>query len=141
MAETFISLILSNKLSELDALTRGLEQFGAAAGLSTKCIFELSLAMEELFSNIVAHGYPENTDHWIRIHISRKQEMLIIRLEDEGVPFDPNLADIPDISCSVENRKIGGLGVHLIKHLMNDIVYKRCGNRNILILKKFLAAS
>ena len=65
---------------------------------------------------------------------------LIIRIEDTGVPFDPDAVEDPDTIDDIENRPVGGLGIHLIKRLMDEILYERCGNKNVLTLKKNIAA-
>ena len=131
-----VSLELKNSLSELSTLGSSLEQFGEALGISSKILFEISLSIEELFSNIISHGYTDDAVHWIRVAISHEDEMLIIRLEDDGIPFDPLKAEEPDCECPVEHRKIGNLGIHLSKKFMDDMTYERQGDRNILIVKK-----
>ena len=131
-----VSLELRNSLAELDALCRNLQQFGESLGLSHKAIFQLCLAMEEIVSNIISYGYADEAVHWIKIAISHEQGTLIIRLEDDGIPFNPLGAGEPDCQCPVEERKVGNLGIHLCKKVMDDMLYERCGNKNILILKK-----
>ena len=131
-----VSLELRNSLAELDALCRSLQQFGESLGLSHKAIFQLCLAMEEIVSNIISYGYADEAVHWIKIAISHEQGTLIIRLEDDGIPFNPLGAGEPDCQCPVEERKVGNLGIHLCKKVMDDMLYERCGNKNILILKK-----
>ena len=131
-----VSLELKNSLSELSTLGSSLEEFGEALGLSSKILFEISLSIEELFSNIVSYGYTDDAVHWIKLTISHEDEMLVIRLEDDGIPFDPLKAEEPDCECPIEERKIGNLGIHLTKKFMDDMIYKRKGNRNILIVKK-----
>ena len=131
-----VSLELKNSLSELSTLGSSLEEFGEALGLSSKILFEISLSIEELFSNIVSYGYTDDAVHWIKLTISHEDEMLVIRLEDDGIPFNPLRAEEPDCECPIEERKIGNLGIHLTKKFMDDMIYKRKGNRNILIVKK-----
>ncbi len=131
-----VSLELRNSLSELDTLCQSLQQFGEALGLSNKALFQICLAMEEIFSNIISYGYTDDAVHWIKIAISHDQGILMIRLEDEGIPFNPLWADEPDCECPVEERKVGNLGIHLCKKVMDDMIYERCGNKNILTLKK-----
>jgi len=136
-----VSMELKNSLSELSTLGSSLEQFGEALGLSSKILFEISLSIEELFSNIVSYGYTDDALHWIKVAISHEDEMLIIRLEDDGMPFDPLKAEAPDCECPIEQRKIGNLGIHLTKKFMDDMVYERRGHRNILIVKKKVAGT
>jgi len=136
-----VSLELKNSLSELSTLGSSLEQFGAALGLSSKMLFEITLSIEELFSNIISYGYTDDAVHWIKVAISHEDEMLVIRLEDDGIPFDPLEAEEPDCECPIEQRKIGNLGIHLTKRFMDDMVYERLENRNILTVKKKIIAT
>ena len=131
-----VSLKLRNSLSELDTLGQILQQFGEELGLANKTLFQICLAMEEIVSNIISYGYTDDAVHWIKIAISHDQGILMIRLEDDGIPFNPVWADEPDCECPVEDRKVGNLGIHLCKKVMDDMIYERCGNKNILTLKK-----
>lgn len=131
-----VSLELRNSLSELDALCRSVEQFGKSLGLSSKIVFEICLAMEELVGNIISYGFADDAVHWIKVAISHADGTLRIRLEDDGIPFDPLKAQEPDCDCPMHERKIGNLGIHLSRKLMDDMVYERSGNKNILVLKK-----
>jgi serine/threonine-protein kinase RsbW len=131
-----VSLELRNSLSELDTLCQSLQQFGEALGLANKTLFQICLAMEEVVSNIISYGYTDDAVHWIKIAISHEKGILTIRLEDDGVPFNPLWAREPDCECPVEERKVGNLGIHLCKKVMDDMIYERFGNKNVLTLKK-----
>ena len=130
-----ITITLKNSLSELDTLRRKLEDFGNSLGISKKSIFKINLAMEELFSNIVSHGYQDDAEHWIKIIISYLQGALTLRIEDDGIPFNPLEARAPDLECPLEEREIGGLGCYLVRCLVNEISYKRSDNKNVLNVK------
>ena len=131
-----ISLVLRNSLSELDEVRRNLEEFGKSLGLSKKSTFQINLAMEEVFSNIISYAYTDDGEHWIKVTISHEKEALILRVEDDGIPFNPCEVETPDRKCSLEERQIGGLGCYLMKCCMDDIVYERRGNKNVLTMKK-----
>ena len=136
MTEGRISFQLKNSLSELDRICNHLEQFGESQGLSQRTVFKINLALEELVSNTISYGYPDDEDHWIKIVISLVDGVLIIKIEDDGIPFNPVEAKKPDCGCPIEERKVGNLGIHLCKHFMDHMVYERRGNKNILTLKK-----
>lgn len=98
---------------------------------------DLGLALEEALVNICSYAYPVNPgfiDLVCRIADSR----LLILIQDEGVPFSVTSSEHPDISSGITERKIGGLGIHLINSLMDDVRYKRQGNRNLLELTLFI---
>jgi anti-sigma regulatory factor (Ser/Thr protein kinase) len=136
MAKNRVSFKLKSNLSELDALCQNLEKFGQSMGLSKKCIFEANLALDELFTNIITYGFEDKNEHTIRITISLQDDKLVFSIEDDGVPFNPTEAESPDLECTIEECRIGGLGIHLAKNLMNEVCYQRCNDKNILTLKK-----
>ena len=130
---------LKSNLSELDRLCEHLDKFGQSAGLSKKCIFEINLALDELFTNIISYGFPDDGEHVIEVSITPQNETLCMCIEDDGVPFNPVEAKKPDLECTLEDCKIGGLGIHLIRNLMDSVCYERCGEKNKLTLKKNIA--
>jgi anti-sigma regulatory factor (Ser/Thr protein kinase) len=136
MAKNRVSFKLKSNLSELDALCQNLEKFGQSMGLSKKCIFEANLALDELFTNIITYGFEDKNEHTIRITISLQDDELVFSIEDDGVPFNPTEAESPDLECTIEECRIGGLGIHLAKNLMDEVCYQRCNNKNILTLRK-----
>ena len=120
MPASEISFELKNNLSELELLWNNFSWFGESQEISEKILFEINLALEEVFTNIVSYAYADNTEHQIRVKISHESGALIIRIEDDGIEFNPIESDKPDIVCSLEKRKIGGLGIHLAKQMMNN---------------------
>ncbi len=136
MAKNKVSFKLKSNLSELDTLCEHLERFGQSIGLSSKCIFEANLALDELFTNIISYGFDDKNEHTIKITIAHQDDHLVFSIEDDGVPFNPTKAKTPDLECTIEECKIGGLGIHLAKNLMDEVCYQRCENKNILTLKK-----
>ncbi len=139
MAEKEYSFELKSSLSELDNLCENLEDIGQKIGLSKKLIFEINLALDELFTNIISYGFTDKKEHTIKVTMMPQDEVLCLCIEDDGIPFDPTDFEIPDVACSVENCKIGGLGIHIIRKLMDDICYQRYDDRNVLTLKKKLS--
>ncbi|MDH3883902.1 MAG: ATP-binding protein [Desulfobacterales bacterium] len=136
MAKRKVSFKLKSNLSELDALCQNLEKFGQSMGLSKKCVFETNLALDELFTNIISYGFDDKNEHTISITIALQNDDLVVHIEDDGIPFNPTNAETPDLECSIEECRIGGLGIHLAKNLMDEVCYQRCKDKNILTLKK-----
>ena len=139
MAKKKYSFELKSSLAELDNLCLNLETLGEKIGLSKKLIFEINLALDELFTNIISYGFSDEDEHTIKVTITPQNDEICLCIEDDGIPFNPTEFDAPDVACSVENCKVGGLGIHIIRKLMDDICYQRCGDKNILTLKKNLA--
>jgi serine/threonine-protein kinase RsbW len=138
MKNRTITFALKNDLAELKDLCRHCEAVGHSVGMSEKLIFQTNLALDELFTNIVTYGFPDNDEHEITITITCDRHMLALQIEDDGVPFNPLKVPEPDVHCGMQAAKVGGLGIHLIKKLMDDFAYKRSDGKNILILKKYL---
>lgn len=133
-----LSMVLKNDLAELENLVRHIEKFCKLHNLSKKNTFELNLVIDEVFTNIVSHGLNNQKDHLIKIDVQIISKNLTIRIEDHGKPFDPTAIAKSNLECSLEDRQIGGLGLHLVSHIMNSIIYKRRGDKNVLILRKKL---
>ena len=127
-----------NDLSELEKLRQKLEQFCQALELQENCRFEMHLAVEEHFSNIVTHGYFDHAEHEIKVTLRRREKTIEIEIEDDGIPFNPLEITPPDIHGPLESRKIGGLGIHLTKKCMSEIEYQRINGKNILTLRKHI---
>ncbi|MBW2656647.1 MAG: ATP-binding protein [Deltaproteobacteria bacterium] len=136
MATKEYSFELKSSLDELDQLCQNLETFGKKFGLSKKLIFEINLALDELFTNIISYGFKDNQEHTIKVTIRPQNDELCLCIEDDGKPFNPIDFETPNVSCSVEECKIGGLGIHIMKKLMDEVCYERCGDKNVLNLKK-----
>ena len=136
MVKKFYSFELKNELSELGQLCENCEEVGRDINLSDKTIFEMNLALDELFTNIISYGFSDQQEHTIKINITIEGDQLQMRIEDDGVPFNPLASKTPDFQCGIEECKIGGLGIHLIKKLMDDVHYQRVSDKNVLVLRR-----
>ena len=132
---------LKSKLSELKTLCRHLEDCGNAMKLPQKCLFEINLGLDELFTNIISYGFDDELEHQIKFALAKDKETLVVQVEDDGIPFNPLDAAGPVESQDLDSINIGGLGIHLVKKMMDDINYQRVEGRNRLILKKCVAAA
>ena len=104
----------------------------------------INLALEEVVSNVMLYAYPGRTDGKVFVEfnevINENGKQLIFTVSDSGVPFDPTQKEEADITLSAEEREIGGLGIHLVRQLMDDIRYNRVDDKNYLTLVKNLNA-
>ena len=141
MDESKISFQLKNNLSELEMLEEKLDQFSKQLGLTKKCFCEINLVLEELFTNIISYGYTDEAEHWVMFTLSHDNGTIIMQIEDDGIPFNPTDKAEPDLECALEERKIGGLGIHLIKKMMDDVIHQRCEGKNIMTLKKQISCN
>ena len=99
---------------------------------------QLQLAVEEAVVNVIDYAYPVGTDGDITINMMSDDKYLKIIIIDSGVVFDPTLKGKTDTTLSAEDRQIGGLGIHLVRELMDSINYEREGGKNVLTLIKNL---
>ncbi len=132
------SFELKNDLSELETLCQHLNKFGHVSGLSEACITDINICLDELFTNIVSYGFTDDLEHMIRFTINVDNNVLTLTIEDEGIAFNPLEKKDPEIPADLIDVRIGGLGIHIVRKLMDDISYKRKRGKNKLTMKKFI---
>lgn len=131
-----MSMQVKNDLSEIESICRNVEEFGETHQIPPDVIFNLNLSLEEIFVNIVSYGYEDKNEHFVKISMSLVDDELIVEVEDDGRQFNPLEMPEPDLEQTLEERAVGGLGIHLVRNLMDELDYKRTDGRNILIMKK-----
>ena len=126
-----------NHIAEISRLGFLLIDLQKTHDLSDKLMFNINLVLDELMTNIISYGFPEKKEGKIHVEIEYDgvDDTLLITLRDNGVPFDPLSAKMPDLSKSVEDRPIGGLGVYFAKTFARDLRYEFKDDHNILTLK------
>ena len=100
----------------------------------------LNLVLEELVTNIIFYGYTDEAPHEIHILFATDGQQIKLEISDDARAFNPLQAAEPDMNASIEDMKIGGLGIHLVKKIMDDIQYQRVDDKNILTLTKNLSS-
>ena len=114
-------------------VTEQLEAFDCPMKVQT----QIEVAVEELFVNIAHYAYSPEIGHaTVRVTVSNEPLSVEITFIDNGVPYDPLAKPDPDVTLSAEERKIGGLGIYMVKKSMDDIQYEYKDGRNILTIKK-----
>jgi len=129
-------LILRNDVNELSRVQLFLESLEEAGNVPSSLLMPLNLVLEEALTNIIFYAYEPGTVNEIRLDFVTYADRLEITLTDSGKPFDPTVSPDPDISLSAEDRPIGGLGIFLIRKLMDTVDYQRKNEQNILTLSK-----
>lgn len=124
-------------LSETGRLSEMVRRFGAWHDVPEDAIFVVTLSLDELVTNIVVHGgRGEPRVHEIMLRLRTEKDKVSIEIEDDGRAFNPLEASGPDLNASLLERDPGGLGIHLARSLMDQILYRRVGQRNLLTLTK-----
>lgn len=132
-------ITLRSDLAELTALTEFIDRFVADSALSADVGLHLQLVLEELVVNAISYGYPEGGAGSIRVQLARTPQAIEIELVDDGIAFDPRTLPAPDLDAPLDERPLGGLGVHLVRQFVDEIDYRRDSGRNHLRLRKRLA--
>ena len=140
MAEEF-DVTIPARLSEVRELSGMVEAFGDANGLPDPKVFVINLALDELITNTVTHGLEDMAEAEIRITMRVDAGMLTVVMEDNGQPFDPTQDTQADVTSSLEERSVGGLGLHLVKSFADRISYEFVEGRNRLTMEHDLAGA
>lgn len=132
---------LTNDIAEIDRFGRLLEEFGERNDLPQKLVFQLTLAFDELLTNTISYGFPDGGQHTIKATVALDEERLVAEIIDTGIAFNPLDRETPDTTLAIEDRKIGGLGVHFVRTFMDEVEYRRDGKQNRITMAKSLTAS
>ena len=130
-----LRLSLANELSELARIAEEIEAHGEARGWPPKWVLNINLSLDELITNTVSYGYQDSDEHEIRVTLTEREGSLVMVMEDDGIAFDPfTTVSAPNLEARVEERPIGGLGVHFVKTLMDEFAYERVDGLNRITL-------
>jgi serine/threonine-protein kinase RsbW len=129
---------IENRLDHLPRVAALLDELAAAHGLPRDAVVDMQVALDEVLTNVITHGYADDGVHEIRVRVSVVPGVLEATVEDDARPFDPLTIPPPDLSASLRERAVGGLGIHFVRTLMSEVTYARVDNRNRLVLKKRL---
>jgi anti-sigma regulatory factor (Ser/Thr protein kinase) len=128
-------LKLKNDLGEMTRLAEELEGFCERNGVSSGSLFALNLALEEIVTNVINYGF-DGGDHEIDLELLLDNGSVQATVADGGKAYDPLQREDPDVDAPLEERRVGGLGVLLVKRLMDDVRYSRTADRNIITIRK-----
>ncbi len=132
------TIALPNQLTELERVAREVEAFGEAHGIAAKLIFNVNVALDEILTNVISYAYPEGGEHVITVRLAVQAAELVIEVEDDGRPFNPLTVAPPDLAESTAQRPIGGLGLELVRKMMDRLEYRREQDKNLLVMSKTL---
>lgn len=137
-----IQMTLRNDVAEVARVLDAIEAFGEEHDLPTKKIFQLNLALDELITNIVSYGFEgEGGEPRIELSVVFRDGLIEAELTDNGKPFNPVEAALPELGESIEDREVGGLGLKLIRTYMDRLDYQRDGALNRLRLQMNMNAA
>jgi serine/threonine-protein kinase RsbW len=125
-------------LMELERVNSELDTFAAQHSWSTKSLFQIKLAVEEVVVNTISYGFGNQPVPRIVLKLRQTDAQVTVEVSDNGMAFDPLQKPVPDLDASLEDRAIGGLGVYLVRQLMDQVTYARQGEWNQLLMTKMI---
>lgn len=131
-----VEITIVNRGSELARVAGLLDRFGAERRLAPEMVADMQVALDEVLTNIMKYAYIDNAEHKIHICLRVFDNVLEAVIEDDGAPFDPLAIPAPDVSAPLHERRVGGVGLHFVRNLMDEVTYDRVGERNRLVLRK-----
>lgn len=129
-------IIIKNQIGELERVNQFIEEIGEELGLDMEMQMNLNLVMEEMVSNVIFYAYPEGTEASIGLKAKSDGKELTFVLSDRGKEFDPTLKDDADPDVNPVDREIGGMGIFIVKNIMNKVSYQRLEGKNLLTMTK-----
>ncbi|MFK7848626.1 MAG: ATP-binding protein [Rhodothermales bacterium] len=129
-----LEIRVENRLSEIEVATEKFCEFVKKYDLPDEVQSKVSIILDELLTNTISYGSDDEEEHFIELHIEIQEDRLFITLADDGTLFNPFQHAAPDTEAAVDEREIGGLGIHIVRNMMQKVGYKRSGNRNVVTL-------
>jgi sigma-B regulation protein RsbU (phosphoserine phosphatase) len=130
------SITLTNDIEQVPQLADFVDMVCEEVGMDMAVAIQMNLAMEEAVVNVMSYAYPADTVGDVTIEAVTIADQLQFTITDCGTPFDPTAKEDVDTTLSAEERPIGGLGIHLVRQLMDSITYERIDGKNVLTLRK-----
>jgi len=131
-----VKLTVKNRIEDLLRVNSIFESFATQHEIGGRFRYHLLVSIEEILTNIIKYGFDEQGVHPIHITFRLVLENVEMEFEDRGREFNPLEVDEPNLETAIEDRQLGGLGIHLVKKMVDVAEYRREGDRNILLLRK-----
>ena len=129
-----LSFTLRNERSEIARMFSLLERYCQDNRIAEDDLFNVRLVLDEALINVIVHGYDDEGGHQIHVSLRLEAGVLNIRIDDDAAPYNPLDAPAPRFDLPIEHRRIGGLGVHIMKTLARSVEYRRADGRNVLTI-------
>lgn len=130
---------LADEPGAIAALAADFGAWAARAALADRDVSQVGVVIEELVTNVIVHGFRAGGGAWMELRIAHRGDCLEIELRDDAPAFDPFSAPPPSLTAGIATRKVGGLGVHLVRTLMDEWSYARDGAQNVVSLRRRIA--
>ena len=131
-------LTISADRGEIPRVSAAFAEFADTHALSAPVQRSVQVALDEMLSNTIMHGFAGREGGEVTVEVVLDTARVCVTLTDDGQPFDPLEMPAPDTTLTTQERRIGGLGIHLVRHMMDEVTYHRRADRNVLVLAKRL---
>ena len=129
-------LSIKNRLEDIQIVIENFDEFAQLTKLEQAFVLKMSIVLDELIANVIRYAFEDDHDHLIYLEFVVTDNSFFLTIEDDGVQFDPFNQTTPDTNKGLEEREIGGLGIHIVKSLMDSYSYERIENNNVVKLEK-----
>ena len=134
--ESRLSLVLRNRLSELKRMSEAVSDWCRGNNISSAVEFHVNLALDEIISNVIRYGWKDSGEHQFNVRLSFLNDEVTVEVEDDATPFNPLEVPAPDLDLPLDARPVGGLGIHLVRQVMDGLEYRCFDGKNLLVMKK-----
>jgi serine/threonine-protein kinase RsbW len=131
-----VDLVIHNDLSEIAVVRDTLDRLGSELAVPAPALMQLQVALDEIVSNVVKYSWPDGSKHKFLVRITVRETGVALDIFDDGQPFDPLGTPEPDWPPAGQRPRPGGVGIHMIKKLVDDLAYERIDGRNHISLTK-----
>ena len=129
-------ICIKNNVTELEKVAQFIEEIGEELGLSMELQMNLNLVMEEMVTNVIFYAYPQGEEADIELLAKSDGKELTFVLSDQGKEFDPTAKEDADLDVNPAERELGGMGIFIVKNIMNKVTYQRLEGKNLLTMTK-----
>lgn len=132
------SIRIKNSSSEIGRVAKMIDDFGKGLDCGREMLSEVDLVVEEIVINIIKYAYDDKDEHAIDVSLELANDHFIVKIVDDGKPFDPLKSSLPNTGLTLKDRPIGGLGIFFAKKLADKLYYERTDDRNRITLVKII---
>ena len=134
-----LEMVVQNRLPEIERFKKSFNTFSEQYDIPTPVRRKMNVVFDELLNNIITYAYRDEDEHSIEIKVELSGDRLTVSITDDGIPFNPFGVETPDTKLPLEERKTGGLGIHLVRKVMDKVSYQRRIDKNVITLVKDMA--
>jgi len=131
-----LRIAAENRVEDIGRVHEAFEAFSTGHGLPSAVRRAVRIVLDDVLHNIISYAYHDDERHAIDVRVEVAPGRVSVRVADDGRPFDPLGHPAPDVTAELDDREVGGLGIHLVSRLVDEASYERSGDRNVLVLVK-----